>query len=78
MARFYFDYDDGEDQAVDQVGLNYVSPLLARQAAMSALPDFARDLPPAGDDRILTVTVRNEAGASILAARLKLEARWIV
>ncbi len=78
MAHFYFDFDDGEDQAVDNVGLTYLSPLLARQAAMSALPDFARDALPTDDDRTLTVTVRNESGASIFAARLKLEARWIV
>ena len=77
VGRFYFDFDDGEDQAIDSVGLNYVSPLLARQAALCALPDFSRDLLP-DDDRIVTVTVRNESGAPIFAARLKLEARWIV
>ncbi len=77
MARFYFDFDNGEDQTIDEVGLTYVSPLVAREAAMRALPDFARDLLPAGSDRTMTVTVRNEAGASIFAAELKLRARWI-
>ena len=85
MARFYFDFDNGDDQTIDDVGLTYVSPLVAKEAAMRALPDFARDLFPvssdrtasASGDRTMTVTVRNEAGASIFAAELKFKTRWI-
>ena len=87
MSRFYFDFENGENQVVDTVGLTYGSPLIAREAAIMSLPDLARDCfvtedlaaddVAVGDDRTVTVIVRNENGASIFAAELTLRARWI-
>jgi hypothetical protein len=72
MPRFYFDtYDD--DRAVpDGQGIVLSDLQEAREEAIKALPDMARDGLPDGDYRDFVVEVRDEAGQRVLRARLTL------
>jgi hypothetical protein len=72
MPRFYFDtYDD--DRAVpDGQGIVLSDLEEAKEEAIKALPDMARDGLPDGDYREFVVDVRDEAGQRVLRARLSL------
>jgi hypothetical protein len=72
MPRFYFDtYDD--DRAVpDREGIVLSDLEEAKEEAIKALPDMARDGLPDGDYRDFVVNVRDEGGHTVLTARLSL------
>jgi Domain of unknown function (DUF6894) len=72
MPRVYFDtYDD--DRAVpDGQGIVLSDLEEAKEEAIKALPDMARDGLPDGDYREFVVDVRDEAGHRVLRARLSL------
>lgn len=76
MPRYFIDSSDGDLQVIDREGLELATQREARQAALEALPDMARDLIPDGDRRRFTVSVRNEAGTTIYSAALTLEGEW--
>jgi hypothetical protein len=48
-----------------------------RYAAVDALPDIARDELPDGDNRTMTVKVRDLAGKYLLEASLTVNVRWL-
>ncbi len=48
----------------------------ARAAALSALPDMARDEIPDGDRRIFSITVANAKGHLLYRATLTLVGEW--
>ena len=72
MPRFYIDTTDGDLLVRDDVGHDYSDLHAAKQAAVAALPDIAREELPDGDDRIFTAIVRDEAGVARVQASLKL------
>ena len=78
MPRYYFDTHDGERFTCDETGLECASLDAARDAAIRALPDLARDLLPDGSDRrALSVEVRDEGGRRVPKAILALTADWL-
>ncbi len=73
MPRYYFDTDDGNRLRRDVLGLDLDGPETARQSALEALSDMARDaLPEDGDKRLMIVRVRDAEGRSVLKASLSL------
>ena len=77
MACFFFDIDDGERQTRGDVALEFADATAARDNAVSALPDIARDAMPDGSKRDFTVTMRNEGGIPIFRARLSFSTEWL-
>ena len=76
MPRYFFDTNDGDQFADDDVGLELSDPEAARRAAITALPDMAYDKLPDGDRRDFSVRVRDEAGNTIYSASLTLNGEW--
>jgi hypothetical protein len=72
MPRFFFDTHDGDHLTADEEGLDLDGIEQAREEAVRALPDLARDLLPDGDRRSFAVTVRDESGTALLTATLTL------
>ncbi len=78
MTRYFFDIDDGERATRDSEGQEFDSREKVRAAAVSALPDIARDELPDGDRREFKVSVRDEAGLYVFRATLALRAEWLI
>lgn len=58
-------------------GMDLPDRAAARQQAMNALPDLARDIVPRdGDGRHMGVDVRDATGRIVFTAVLSLAARW--
>lgn len=76
MARFFIDTHDGTQPLLDEDGIDLVDAATARAAALSALPDMAKDHMPNGDHRRYLVRVRSEAGQVIYCAALTLAGGW--
>jgi hypothetical protein len=77
MPRYYFDVDDGTDLILDQQGIECGSLDEMRYEAVDALPDLARAELPDGDNRTMTVKVRDAAGKYLLEASLTVSVRWL-
>lgn len=78
MPHYYFDTDDGSHLCEDDSGLEFPDEQAARRAAVSALPDMARDRIPNGDERTFSVRVRDETGNTIYSASLAMKGQWHV
>ncbi|MGF7055696.1 hypothetical protein GGC47_004909 [Bosea sp. OAE752] len=76
MPRFNIDSSDGAVPIIDNEGSEYPDAQAARKAALSLLPDMARDEMPDGDERTFSVSVRNTSGRAIYSARLALKGWW--
>ena len=72
MPRFFFDISDGDHVTRDDVGRDYPDLKSARDAAVSLLPDVAREVLPDGDYRILVSTVRSHDGWILCRAMMSL------
>jgi hypothetical protein len=77
MPRFFFDIDDGDRTYRDDEGLDFPNAEAARDNAVSALPDIARDAMPDGERRDFLVTMRDESGTPIFRASLTLRTEWL-
>jgi hypothetical protein len=77
MPLYYFDIDDGQGVRLDDEGAELASLEAARQEAIRALVDLARDARPAPDRCDFSVKVRDEEGAYCCAASLSLQADWL-
>jgi hypothetical protein len=77
MPRFFFDIDDGDRTYRDDEGLNFSNAKSARDNAVSALPDIARDAMPDEERRDFMVTMRDESGKPIFRASLTLRTEWL-
>jgi hypothetical protein len=75
--RYYFDTDDDIRFLRDPDGHEFETPELMKEAAVSALPDLARDELPDGDTRVFTVKVRDESDRYVFEATLSLKATWL-
>ncbi|GJE47326.1 hypothetical protein GOFOIKOB_0347 [Methylobacterium tardum] len=78
MPLYYFDTDVGGDRLHDEEGLDLPDAAAARDAAMGALPDMARDELGSGDRHTLTVRVRDASGTVVYSATLDLTGEWHV
>ena len=78
MPRFFIDTDDGDSPHRDEEGFDLPDAQAARDAAMDALPDMARDKLPDGDRRTFTTTVRDQHGTVLYTAALSLVGEWKV
>jgi hypothetical protein len=75
MPRFYVDTSDGQTSLEDEIGIDCSGPDQAARAAVSALPDLARDsFPHCG---IWSVAVRDATGTAIFRATLTLATEWL-
>ena len=77
MPRYFFDLYDGDTEAKDTEGLDFVDREAMRRAAIAELPDIARDVLPDGDEREFVVAVRSERGEVVFRAALVLRAGWV-
>jgi hypothetical protein len=78
MARFYFDTSDGEEIITDDEGVDFANFAQAREAAVAGLPDIAREVLPDGSYRVISVTIRDEAGQRLARASLTLKVEMLV
>lgn len=76
MPRFFFHTSDGDVAITDDEGLDLRDAEAAREAALDALPDMARQKLPDGDHRKFEVVVEDETGKRIYEASLELNGRW--
>jgi len=76
MPHFYFDVDDGERQTRDDDGLALDDFPAACREAVKALPDVARDVLPHGTEKVISTSVRDEAGTTLFRAVLVFRCEW--
>lgn len=76
MARYFIDTHDGTQPLLDDDGIDLADAATARAAALSALPDMARDHTPNGDQRRFLVRVRSDGGEVLYCATLTLAGGW--
>ena len=76
MPRYFIDTSDGDRSFHDEEGIDLTDDAAARLNALDALPDMARDVIPDGDERQLSVSVRNADGKVIYHASLTLSGHW--
>ena len=76
MAKYYIHTDDGDESYRDSEGFDFAELQDARRAALSALPDMARDVLPDGDRRTFVVSVEDERGGVVYRATLDLVGEW--
>jgi hypothetical protein len=76
MARYFIDTDDGDSSTIDCDGWEWPNDAAARNAALDALPDMAREKMPNGDERLFRVVVRDERDRVIYIATLHLSGGW--
>ena len=78
VPRFYIDTSDQQYFARDEKGYEFEDVEAARAAAISALPDMARDVLPDGDARTFLAVVRDEQNRTLLQATLSLGVVWLI
>ena len=76
MTQYFFETFDGDVTHDDGEGLDLPSVEEARQEALKAMPDMAREKIPDGDFRIFRSTVRDEGGTVVYEATMTLTGRW--
>ena len=78
MPHFFIDTSD-EDQLVrDDDGYEFEDLEAAKRAAISALPDMARDRLPDRDAHAFFAIVRNSEGDDLLRASLSLQVELLI
>ena len=76
MSKYYIHTDDGDASYQDSKPFDFVDLQDARRAALSALPDMARDVLPDGDRRTFVVSVEDDQGVVAYSATLDLVGEW--
>ena len=71
MPRYYFDMNDGDQQTIDDIGLDFPDIEAARQEASRALAEITRMHVPAKDDWACEVLIRTETGQPPYAPSLR-------
>ena len=72
MPRYYFDYVCDGDIARDEIGLEFSSIDAARQGALEALTEWAKELVPHEVIYEMMIVVRDERDQQMLTASLVL------
>ena len=78
MPLFYIDTCDEDDFIRDEIGHDLAEVEAAKEAAVDALPDMARDKLPDGDSRNFLAIVRDAEGRPLLQASLPLHVTSLV
>ncbi|MDB5644402.1 hypothetical protein [Methylobacterium sp.] len=77
MARYFFDFYDGEMRR-DTEGTECAGPEEVRREAMHTLPAIAKQMIPAGSDaQAFLLLVRNEANVTVYTATLTFAGLWL-
>ena len=71
MTLYFFDLHDGDEQTIDDFGMEFDHFEEARNHAVSFLPDIAREELPNGPRRNFICDIRTEAGQVVYQAILK-------
>ena len=77
MPRFYIDTSDQQRFIRDEQGYDYATLEEAKEAAINALPEMARDALPDDRANAFLVLVRDEQGRNVLQATLSLAVVWL-
>ena len=77
MPRFYIDTSDQERFVRDEEGLEFEDIEAAKNAAVDALPDMARDDLPDGDSRTFIAVVRDIHGRTLVQATMAFGVTWM-
>lgn len=77
MPRYFFDTEDDSVLTRDDEGLELQGEKAARDEAIRALPELAKDQLPDGPQHSFWVKVRDESGAYIFQASLELKSGWL-
>ena len=76
MPHFYFDVADGEHISRDDDGLMLDDLATACREAVRVLPAVARDVLPDGTEKLISASVRDEAGTILFRALLLFRCEW--
>ncbi|GJE78477.1 DUF6894 family protein [Methylorubrum suomiense] len=74
MPRYFLDFQDGSLWLKDEEGQEYENLQAARDAAIAALPDIGREVPPQDGRREFVAFVRDTHGTELCTVRLDLAA----
>lgn len=74
MPRYFIDFQDGALWLKDDEGHEYENLQAARDAAIAALPDVGREVPPHDGRREFVAFVRDAHGTKLCTVRLDLAA----
>ena len=77
MPRFYIDTSDQSRFVHDMEGFEFEDIEAAKNAAVDALPDMARDELPDGDSRTFIAVVRDAQGRTLLQATMSFGITWM-
>ena len=73
MPRYYFDTYDGQEWAIDQIGIEIEDLEQAQKEAHTALADIANDELPDGSELTMAVRVRDESNQVVIETALDLK-----
>jgi hypothetical protein len=77
MALYYFDFRDGDVVTEDTEGTECADNQSARDEAVAALAELARDrLPRSGERADIAFIVRRADGGTMAAAQVAFEVLW--
>jgi hypothetical protein len=65
MGFYFFDFNDGDDQFTDEVGLEASSGEEALREAVAALSRMAGDCQSPVNGQVMRMTIRDDAGHSL-------------
>jgi hypothetical protein len=77
MPLYYFDIHDGVELTADDTGTECRDDLDARDEAIRALPQLARDGLSDGRHVVFWIKVRDQTGANIFHASLEMRSGWL-
>ena len=77
MPLYYFDFHDGPRHSFDDDGQEFPDVITARDEAVDALFDVARDRRRVGDRSECIASVSDESGRIVFRARLSLTPEWV-
>ena len=76
MPCFFIDTDDGDLLVHDEAGLDHADVAAARDMALAALSDMVKYGIRTGGRRAFSARIRDEGGATVYSATLRLEEEW--
>jgi CheY-like chemotaxis protein len=76
MPRYFFDFDDGKADYVDAIGTELADPKSVPGEAAAFVASVFRDAAHDARDRVLQVSVRNDAGRVVFTTTLSLQSQW--
>jgi hypothetical protein len=78
MPLYYIDVYNGETYIPDTQGQMLGNPEEARSAALTLLPEVARQVPPNGNQRVMMTHVKDADGRPLFRAILSLTGEWLI